>query len=136
MEIEKLFNSLQEMNFTNLQKDLRSIGLLIGYFIIALLIVFLVLMLIDSFVNYDIDSLNKKKQKRTARNETGGGQEYYLRYWLWQRKKQKISRQVLASLTFDKMVYPKQKWKNMGSTKFPFRREVWINADSVDTRLF
>lgn len=64
-------------------------------------------------------------------NTIGGGQEYYLRYWVWQRKKRIAIINLLSSMTRDRFYYPDKAWRKAGLVKFPGRRECWINASDL-----
>ncbi|RMC49207.1 hypothetical protein [Lactobacillus sp. ESL0225] len=117
----------------------RNIHLLL-YIILLVLIVFMFIFLIgfiiDHNTNYDRNKLSIKIKKRTVANTIGGGQEYYLRYWIWQRKKRKAIIYLLSSMTRDKFCYPNKAWRKAGLVKFPGRRECWINASDLDPNCF
>jgi hypothetical protein len=84
-------------------------------------------LLIDGFSNYKVEKIKSKIPIRTGANSIGEGEEAYLRYWVWQRKKRKL----LVNILWEKYpnsnaVYPKKKWKKLGKVKFPLRREIWM----------
>lgn len=104
----------------------KTLGYILGIlFLVAL--IFILLILVDLFSNYDPDKIAKKITIRTNSSSFGGGQEAYLRYWVWQIKKRKICRELLCSkYPSSKAIYPKAKWLKKGKVKFVFRRESWV----------
>lgn len=119
----------------NLYNNFFDLKILLNYFLflmIALFVLFIFLVRLDFKKDYDINKLFMKMSKRTNSNSIGGGEEYYFRYWVWQRNKRRYIVKVLASLTFDNMYFPKEKWRKKGRVQFPFRRECWINTSSLD----
>jgi len=92
-----------------------------------LIVIAIILFLIDHFSNYKRDKIQRKILIRTAGNSVGGGQEAFLRYWVWQRKKRKLIRTILvAQYPNVHGIYPKQKWLKRGKVRFIFRRECWV----------
>ena len=72
----------------------------------------------------------KKYNYRTLDQEIGGGEEYYYRYWVWQRNKKKYLISVLRDDLGIIRVYSRKalqkKWNK--KTLIPFLREVYGNA--------
>ena len=61
--------------------------------IVCILAIIIIGLLVD---NYRKDSyVVKKYNYRTLDQEIGGGEEYYYRYWVWQRNKKKYLISVL-----------------------------------------
>ncbi|WP_429953770.1 hypothetical protein [Enterococcus sp. AZ192] len=123
------FNKITTFDFSKL--NIQEYLFILIFFLAILLFLFITLIIIDYFRNYDSEKLKMKITKRSGSKSIGGGQEYFLRYWVWQRKKRKKLCYILASMTFDHMYYPKEKWVRKGMVKFPLRREVWINVSDV-----
>ena len=81
--------------------------------------------------NYKKDAyIVKKYNYRTLDQEIGGGEEYYYRYWVWQRNKKKYLISVLRDDLGIIRVYSRKalqkKWNK--KTLIPFLREVYGNA--------
>lgn len=122
---------VQESTVESLSDIFIILKLLI--FLICLgMIIFICLVIYDYFKKYDDIKLFNSIQNRTRIKSVGGGEEIYLRYWVWQRNKRKHITSILAYLTYDNRYFPKEKWKKQGRVKFPFRRECWINEHKVD----
>lgn len=86
------------------------------WIVIFVLIVFLTLMIIDQFKKYKVDEISHNIQKRTTKT-VDGGEEYFIHNWVWQRNKRKVIVRELSDLTFDKMCYPKNKWRKKRVSK-------------------
>lgn len=136
--LQETLNKIKHIDVSNI--DFKNILFLVGnllllFFGLVMFIIF-ISVIVDLLKKYDTKKFFKKKQKRTGKNTIGGGQEYYLRYWVWQRRKRKCLIRTLASLTFDNMYYPKNKWKKRGKVIFFGRREIWINSSDIDKEKF
>lgn len=104
-------------------------NILINIFVVLALVVIVVLLLIyfESKKNYDVDKIKSKLTHRTSKKEIGGGQEAFLRYWVWQRKKRLVIIRILVNeYDTNGFYYPKRKWLRAGRVKIPFRRECWV----------
>ena len=96
--------------------------------VVCILAIIIVGFLVD---NYKKDSyIVKKYNYRTLDQEIGGGEEYYYRYWVWQRNKKKY---LISFIKYDLViirVYSRKalqkKWNK--KTLIPFLREVYGNA--------
>lgn len=96
------------------------------------MLIFICLVIHDYFQKYDDIKLFNSIKNRTGNSSIGGGEEFYFKYWVWQRNKRKHITLILAYLTYDNRYFPKEKWKKKGRVKVPFRRECWINEHKVD----
>lgn len=69
----------------------------------------------------------KKMPHRTLNSSLGGGQEYYYKYWIWQRQKKKCINKTLSEQLGITMTYSRHSMKNKRYVKSltPFRREVY-----------
>lgn len=112
---------------TNPKKLVIDIAQMLAVIACILIIAYL----IDQKRDYSHVNWGGKLKKRTSKNAIGGGQEYYIRYWVWQRKKRQHIIYYLVSHTKDGYYYPKQKWLKVGQVRLPFRRECWIHADDA-----
>lgn len=99
----------------------------------VILVVFILAIIIVGFLvdNYKKDSyIVKKYNYRRLDQEIGGGEEYYYRYWVWQRNKKKYLISVLRDDLGIIRVYSRKalqkKWNK--KTLIPFLREVYGNA--------
>lgn len=72
----------------------------------------------------------EKRYFRKSAQIIGGPEEYYYRYWIWQRNKKKYLESVLRNELGVKRTYSrkalKKKWNK--KTLIPFLREVYGNA--------
>lgn len=102
------------------------------YITAGFIILIFVMFILDYFRKYDCKKLFKKKGKRGAIISNGGAEEYYLKYWVWQRNKRKWNIKTLTYVTKDNMYFPKEKWKNKTPGKKFFKREIVINTVSID----
>lgn len=123
-DLEKIINNvkmfLRGMKFEELFKYLLLI-------FIILVFLFILLILLDYRSNYNSDKLGKKIKIRTSASSIGGGQEAFIRYWVWQRQKRKICIELLCTKYPNaKALYPKAKWFKRGKVRFAFRRELWV----------
>ena len=96
--------------------------------VVCILAIIIVGFLVD---NYKKDSyIVKKYNYRRLDQEIGGGEEYYYRYWVWQRNKKKYLISVLRDDLGIIRVYSRKalqkKWNK--KTLIPFLREVYGNA--------
>ena len=96
--------------------------------VVCILAIIIVGFLVD---NYKKDSyIVKKYNYRRLDQELGGGEEYYYRYWVWQRNKKKYLISVLRDDLGIIRVYSRKalqkKWNK--KTLIPFLREVYGNA--------
>ena len=96
--------------------------------VVCILAIIIVGFLVD---NYKKDSyIVKKYNYRALDQEIGGGEEYYYRYWVWQRNKKKYLISVLRDDLGIIRVYSRKalqkKWNK--KTLIPFLREVYGNA--------
>lgn len=96
--------------------------------VVCILAIIIVGFLVD---NYKKDSyIVKKYNYRRLDQEIGGGEEYYYRYWVWQRNKKKYLISVLRDDLRIIRVYSRKalqkKWNK--KTLIPFLREVYGNA--------
>ena len=123
--------TVQESTVGNLSAIFIILKSLIIWFCLVALI-FICLVIYDHFQKYDDKKLFNNIQGRTGTRSFGGGEEMYLRYWVWQRNKRKHIISILSYLTYDNRYFPKEKWKKQGRVNFPFRRECWINEHKVD----
>ena len=81
--------------------------------------------------NYKKDSyIVKKCNYRTLNQEIGGGEEYYYRYWIWQRNIKKYLISVLRDYLGIIRVYSRKAIQKKWNKKplIPFLREVYGNA--------
>lgn len=111
--------------------NIDSLPHIILLVLIVLVLIVFIGFIIDHNTTYDNSKLFRKIKKRTGANTIGGGQEYYLRYWVWQRKKRIAIINLLSSMTRDRFYYPDKAWRKAGLVKFPGRRECWINASDL-----
>ena len=96
--------------------------------VVCILAIIIVGFLVD---NYKKDSyIVKKYNYRRLDQEIGEGEEYYYRYWVWQRNKKKYLISVLRDDLGIIRVYSRKalqkKWNK--KTLIPFLREVYGNA--------
>lgn len=105
------------------------VSIIIVWFVVYL-VIYLVGYVIDRTTDYDEMKILNKLQKRTEAKSVGGGEEYFLRYWVWQRKKREIIIHILRSIATDRGYYPKAVWRKTGRVKLWFRRECWINGNT------
>ena len=96
--------------------------------VVCILAIIIVGFLVD---NYKKDSyIVKKYNYRRLDQEIGGVEEYYYRYWVWQRNKKKYLISVLRDDLGIIRVYSRKalqkKWNK--KTLIPFLREVYGNA--------
>ena len=125
--IDDLSNSLKELATTeNLENTLFIILKFIIIAAILMIVVLTVLGLLNNKRTYNPKIIWDKRGIRTSTEETGGGQEYYFRYWIWQRNKRKNILTAIRKYTKDGEYYPKQKWLKRGKVKLPLRREIWV----------
>ncbi|MBF1717272.1 MAG: hypothetical protein HXO89_08360 [Streptococcus parasanguinis] len=109
--------------------QIKEIALRYGIIlVVCILAIIIVGFLVD---NYKKDSyIVKKYNYGTLDQEIGGGEEYYYRYWVWQRNKKKYLISVLRDDLGIIRVYSrkalKKKWNK--KTLIPFLREVYGNA--------
>ena len=96
--------------------------------VVCILAIIIVGFLVD---NYKKDSyIVKKYNYRRLDQEIGGGEEYYYRYWVWQRNKKKYLISVLRDDLGIIRVYSRKALQNKWNKKtlIPFLREVYGNA--------
>ncbi|MCO6533770.1 hypothetical protein [Lactobacillus sp.] len=86
--------------------NIDSLPHIILLVLIVLVLIVFIGFIIDHNTTYDNSKLFRKIKKRTGANTIGGGQEYYLRYWVWQRKKRIAIINLLSSMTRDRFYYP------------------------------
>lgn len=98
-----------------------------------ILVVFIVFIFIVGFLldNYKKDSyIVKKYPYRKSNQEIGGAEEYYFRYWIWQRHKKRYLVSALRNDLGIERIYSRKalqkKWNKKSS--IPFLREVYGNA--------
>lgn len=96
--------------------------------VVCILAIIIIGFLVD---NYKKDSyIVKKYNYRRLDQEIGGGEEYYYRYWVWQRNKKKYLISVLRDDLGIIRIYSRKalqkKWNK--KTLIPFLREVYGNA--------
>lgn len=109
--------------------QIKEIALRCGIIlVVCILAIIIVGFLVD---NYKKGSyIVKKYNYRTPDQEIGGGEEYYYRYWVWQRNKKKYLISVLRDDLGIIRVYSRKalqkKWNK--KTLIPFLREVYGNA--------
>ncbi|AMX46160.1 TPA: hypothetical protein ACOFQW_002842 [Staphylococcus aureus] len=105
------------------------------FFIILKFIIFIIILMIGALIvlgilnsrrNYNPEKIWNKRKIRTLKSEIGGGQEYYFRYWIWQRNKRKNILIALRDYSPYEEYYPSQKWLKKDKSKLPFRREIWV----------
>ena len=94
--------------------------------VVGILAIIIVGFLVD---NYKKDSyIVKKYNYRTLDQEIGGGEEYYYRYWVWQRNKKKYLISVLRDDLGIIRVYSRKalqkKWNKKTLIPF-FKRSLW-----------
>lgn len=90
------------------------------------MLLFIFLISLNNLRDYDSEKIWNKRKARTSLKETGGGQEIYFRYWIWQRNKRKNIIKAIETNTENTPIYPKQKWIKKGRVKLPLRREIWF----------
>ena len=108
--------------------QIKEISLRYGIILVVCILAIIIGFLVD---NYKKDSyIVKKYNYRTLDQEIGGGEEYYYRYWVWQRNKKKYLISVLRDDLGIIRVYSRKalqkKWNK--KTLIPFLREVYGNA--------
>lgn len=101
---------------------------------IILLLILIVLVVLFIFVfGLAFDWYYKSKYKirkcnyRKLSSELGGGEEYYVNYWKWQRQKKKIINKYLKEQLNIKRTYSRHtmKKKYYRKSKIPFRMEMY-----------
>ena len=109
--------------------QIKEIALRYGIIrVVCILAIIIVGFLVD---NYKKDSyIVKKYNYRRLDQEIGGGEEYYYRYWVWQRNKKKYLISVLRDDLGIIRVYSRKALQNKWNKKtlIPFLREVYGNA--------
>ncbi|MGV2929426.1 hypothetical protein RW115_12565 [Macrococcus capreoli] len=97
-------------------------------FLIIVLMIFIaiILGLLNEIRSYNPQKIWEKRIPRTSNEEIGGGQEYFFRYWVWQRNKRKNILLAIRNHSPYEDYYPRQKWVKKDKSKLPFRREIWV----------
>lgn len=102
------------------------------YLLKAIVISMVILLIIGVVIDYKKRNTYsvKKIHYRTIDNQIGSGEEYYYRYWAWQRNKKKYLTQVLEKDSGVSRVYSRKALKKHWNKKtcVPFLREVYGNA--------
>lgn len=102
------------------------------YLLKAIVISVVILLIIGVVIDYKKRNTYsvKKIHYRTIDNQIGSGEEYYYRYWAWQRYKKKYLTQVLEKDLGVSRVYSRKALKKHWNKKtyIPFLREVYGNA--------
>lgn len=125
--INDLFTKLEILTKPeNLEATIFTILKFIIFIIILMMVVFIILRILNSRRTYNPEKIWHKRKIRTPKSEIGGGQEYYFRYWIWQRNKRKNILIALRDYSHYEEYYPRQKWLKKDKSKLPFRREIWI----------
>ncbi|HEM3495774.1 hypothetical protein NKE60_05180 [Streptococcus suis] len=113
------------LDFNQINELIIRCGFILVVFIA---VVFIVGYLIDHYKK-DFYSV-KKYNYRKLNHEIGGGEEYYFRYWIWQRNKKKYLISILRNDLDIERVYSRKalqkRWNK--KTLIPFLREVYGNA--------
>ncbi|MGX7776386.1 hypothetical protein ACVV62_04695 [Streptococcus pluranimalium] len=97
-------------------------------FIVCIVVLFIIGFLTDNYKKglYVVKNYSYRKLSQ----EIGGGEEYYFRYWVWQRNKKKYLVSILRNYLGIERVYSRKalqkRWNK--PTLIPFLREVYGNA--------
>lgn len=95
---------------------------------------FLVVIVIVILFLYVCDYLYKDKYKvkwrvRVLRNTTGGGQDIFQKYWLWQINKKKLLISDLRNRNTQPFMGKAMQRKRLKKSRIPFRREIYGKND-------
>lgn len=108
----------------------RIIEKLFSFMVICLILV-IILFIFGLIIDYyRRDSYTVKRYYRTPEQNIGGGEEYYFRYWLWQRYKKKYLESVIRNDLGITRVYSRKALRRRQNrkTRIPFLMEVYCNA--------